>query len=354
MKYFVVLLLSAVLFVACGDESSSSAPDPIGEISSSSNDDNGSSGKDKDASSSSQKDSKKSSSSAAEKNSSSSVSGKNSSSSVAESSSSEFVLKYCDEGSLDTLYQENRTVYAHCEDGFWETDSIVYKPKEKVYPNMDSLFASDYEPVYSEFEDPRDHQVYKTVILSESYGSADKIEVFAQNLNYGVMIDSSKRMLDDTKVEKHCELNDEWFCDNGWGGQYTWSEAMALPAKYDTLFWKESSEGDEQIYQGICPDGWHIMNGYEWRTYTSSAGLDLASKSNWKLKKIGANSSGMSVLFSMRDYEVSWKSADFILPNESSAIGTYRVIVNDEYMWVGDQFHGGKHNPYYVRCVKDY
>ena len=48
------------LLAACGDESSSSAPDPIGDISSSSNDDNGSSGKDKDASSSSQKDSKKS------------------------------------------------------------------------------------------------------------------------------------------------------------------------------------------------------------------------------------------------------------------------------------------------------
>ena len=350
MKIFNALALSILLalLAACGDESSSSAPDPIGEISSSSNDDNGS------ASSSSQKNSKKSSSSVSEKKSSSSVSSKNSSSSVVESSSSEFVLKYCDEGSLDTLYQENRTVYAHCEDGFWETDSIVYKPKEKVYPNMDSLFASDYEPVYSEFEDPRDHQVYKTVILSESYGSADKIEVFAQNLNYGVMIDSSKRMLDDSKVEKHCELNDEWFCDNGWGGQYTWSEAMALPAKYDTLFWKESLEGDEQIHQGICPDGWHIMNGYEWRTYTSSAGLDLASKSNWKLKKIGANSSGMSVLFRKTSYEGNSGVAYFILPKESSAIGSYEASVSEEYAWFGEQDHGRKLNIHYVRCVKDY
>ena len=346
MKYFAALLLSAVLFVACGDESSSSAPDPIGEISSSSISDN--------ASSSSQKDLKNFSSSVTEKNSSSSVSGKNSSSSVVESSSSEFVLKYCDEGSLDTLYQENRTVYAHCEDGFWETDSIVYKPKEKVYPNMDSLFASDYEPVYSEFEDPRDHQVYKTVILSESYGSADKIEVFAQNLNYGVMIDSSKRMLDDSKVEKHCELNDEWFCDNGWGGQYTWSEAMALPAKYDTLFWKESLEGDEQIHQGICPDGWHIMNGYEWRTYTSSAGLDLASKSNWKLKKKGANSSGMSVLFKMKAYDISVMQAYFLLPKESSKIGTFAVTITEQSVWLGDDDHIGKHIPYSIRCVKDY
>ncbi len=62
MKIFNALALSVLLalLAACGDESSSSAPDPIGEISSSSNDDNGSSGKDKDTSLSSQKDSKKS------------------------------------------------------------------------------------------------------------------------------------------------------------------------------------------------------------------------------------------------------------------------------------------------------
>ena len=72
MKIFNALALSILLalLAACGDESSSSAPDPIGEISSSSNEELGSS------------------SSAAEKNSSSSVSGKNSSSSVVESSSS--------------------------------------------------------------------------------------------------------------------------------------------------------------------------------------------------------------------------------------------------------------------------
>lgn len=54
MKIFanaLALSILLALLAACGDESSSSAPDPIGEISSSSNDDNGF------ASSSSQKDS---------------------------------------------------------------------------------------------------------------------------------------------------------------------------------------------------------------------------------------------------------------------------------------------------------
>ena len=141
MKKFFVLLIAAALLVACSGESSNSAPDPIGEISSSSNEELGSS------------------SSVAEKNSSSSVSGKNSSSSVVESSSSS-VNRRCEEGALDTLVEEYSTTYRRCVDNRWRTDSTVYKPKEIVYPNMDSLFASDYEPVYSEFEDPRDHQVY--------------------------------------------------------------------------------------------------------------------------------------------------------------------------------------------------
>ena len=115
MKIFanaLALSFLLALLAACGDESSSSAPDPIGEISSSSNDDNGSSGKDKDTSSSSQKDSQKSSSSVAEKNSSSAVSGKNSSSSVVESSSSDSV-KTCtpDQEGLEQWYFFTKETY---------------------------------------------------------------------------------------------------------------------------------------------------------------------------------------------------------------------------------------------------
>ena len=344
LRMLLALSILLALLAACGDESSSSAPDPIGEISSSSNDNNGS------ASSSS---SVKSDSSSEQMNF-SSVSGKNSSSSAVESSSSEFVLKYCDEGSLDTLYQENRTVYVHCDDGFWETDSIVYKPKEKVYPNMDSLFATEYSPIYSEFEDPRDHQVYRTTILIDRNGSDKTIEVFAQNLNYGEMIDTSVLVRDDNKVEKYCDLNDEWFCNNGWGGQYAWSEAMGLPAKYDSVLWKDTVGGDTRIHQGICPEGWHIMNGYEWKNFASTAGQDLVSKANWKLNERYVNSSGMSVLFKMRAYELSWMQAYFLLPNESSAIGTYAVTITDKYVWFGDNDHLGKHILYSVRCVKDY
>ena len=348
MKYFVALLLSAFLFVACGDESSSSAPDPIGEISSSSNDDNGS------ASSSSQKDSKKSSSSTAEKNSSSSVSGKNSSSSVIESSSSS-VNRRCEEGALDTLVEENSTAYMRCINNRWRTDSIVYTEKSKVYPNMDSLFATEYSPIYSEFEDPRDHQVYRTTILIDRNGSDKTIEVFAQNLNYGEMIDTSVLVRDDNKVEKYCDLNDEWFCNNGWGGKYAWSEAMGLPAKYDSVLWKDTVGGDTRIHQGICPDGWHIMNGYEWKNFASSAGQDLVSKANWELNNRYVNSSGMSVLFTMRAYELNWEVATFYMPSEKNDSLVFVSNINEKYVQNGINVTAIKQgNWFYIRCVKDY
>jgi uncharacterized protein (TIGR02145 family) len=309
VKKFFVLLTVAALFVACGDESSSSAPDPIGEISSSSNDDNGS------ASSSSQKDSKKSSSSVAEKNSSSSVSGMNSSSSVVESSSSgEFHL--CENG--DTLISEGlkKITYFECVNNDWvvkyiirkdSLDSLAAIEKNKEHPNMDSLFAG-YDGEYLEFEDPRDGRKYKYFEFdgSSDFGSYATFYVMAENLNYGKMVHSSTTKFDDEVTEKMCYVDDEWFCDNHFGGLYTWAEAMNLPKVCDSVAVdsndackaitekRGSYPGEEYlniIWQGICPDGWHIMNQREWR-YVHG---DIRSNILWK-DNAGYNTAGLAII----------------------------------------------------------
>ena len=167
MKIFKSVLVLSVLLtmlVACGDDSSSSvSPEPAGDYSSSSGN----------LQSSSSKGSKNSSSSVEkQKSSSSSVSGKNSSSSVVESSSS--VYLFCNEGDRDTVVKEWGIKYYRCENNDWVVDTIVYVDLPKVYPNMDSLFATEYSPIYSEFEDPRDYQVYRTTILTDRNGSEKK------------------------------------------------------------------------------------------------------------------------------------------------------------------------------------
>lgn len=356
-------LVSAVAFAmlafsAC-DDSSSASSDETGVSSSSvetSDLDESSSSVDKKSSGNESTEKDKSSSSNAK--SSSSVKDPKVSSSNEILSSSSSVNRRCEEGALDTVATDTSTAYMRCLNNRWRTDSIVYVPKPKEYPVMDSLFATEYEPVYSKFEDPRDHQVYKTTIL-HLRGSDGRlvddvlIEVFAQNLNYGEMIDTSIKIHDDAKVEKYCDLNDEWFCNNGWGGRYTWSEAMALPAKYDSVLWKDTVGGDTRIHQGICPDKWHIMNAYEWKNFTSSAGEDLASKVNWKLNKRYVNSTGMSVLFQMKTYKENWGLATFHYPVERDPSWIFVEDLSENY---------AKHsstavkngNYFYVRCVRDY
>ena len=354
---WVAVLAAIFALSACDDSSSASSdetsvssssvesPDSSVTLSGASAESNGSSNETKDKSSS------------GNAKSSSSVKDPKVSSSDEILSSSSSVSRRCEEGTLDTVATDTSTAYMRCLNNRWRTDSIVYV-KPMVYPVMDSLFETKYS-TYGEFEDPRDHQSYKTVILNMhdrdgKIVEGEKIEVFAQNLNYGEMIDTSIKIHDDTKVEKYCDLNDEWFCDNGWGGRYTWSEAMGLSAKYDSVLWKDTVGGDTRIHQGLCPEDWHIMNAYEWKNYTSTMGLPLASKVNWSpLDKAGANMSGLSVLFQMKTYKENWGNATFFLPTEEDGKKMYRVTVNDSYV-TQNAAAIKHHNWFYVRCVRDY
>ena len=354
---FVSAVAFAMLAFSACDDSSSASSDETGVSSSSvesSDSEESSSSVEKKSSGNETKD--KSSSGNAK--SSSSVKDPKVSSSDEILSSSSSVSRRCEEGTLDTVATDTSTAYMRCLNNRWRTDSIVYV-KPKVYPVMDSLFETKYA-TYKKFEAPRDHQVYRTVVLNMHDGDGkivegEKIEVFAQNLNYGEMIDTGVVMNDDGKVETYCELNDEWFCNNGWGGRYSWSEAMALPAKYDSVLWKDTVGGDTRIHQGICPDDWHIMNAYEWKNYTSTMGLPLASKVNWSpLDKAGANMSGLSVLFQMRTYDVNWNQAWFILPSEKDNDAFFYVLVNEKNVYYSTDYVLGKHITVNVRCVKNY
>jgi uncharacterized protein (TIGR02145 family) len=353
---FVSAVAFAMLAFSACDDSSSASSDETGTSSSSvesSDSEESSSSVEKKSSGNETKDQ----SSSGNAKSSSSVKDPKVSSSDEILSSSSSVSRRCEEDALDTVKTDTSTAYMRCLNNRWRTDSIVYV-KPKVYPVMDSLFETKYA-TYKTFEDPRDHQVYRTVVLNmhDEDGKiveGEKIEVFAQNLNYGEVIDTGVVMNDDGKVEKYCDLNDEWFCNNGWGGRYTWSEAMGLSAKYDSVLWKDTVGGDTRIHQGLCPEDWHIMNAYEWKNYTSTMGLPLASKVNWSpLDKAGANMSGLSVLFQMKTYKENWGNATFFLPAEEDGKKMYRVTVNDSYV-TRNAAAIKNHNWFYVRCVRDY
>ena len=367
MKKFFVLLIATALLVACGDESNSSAPDPIGEISSSSNDDNGS------ASSSSQKDSKKSSSSVTEKNSSSSVSGKNSSSSVVKSSSSFSIVDWhipCEGGSGIWEIDDEKYV---CEEGFlvpYIPPSSSSSSSAKTYPykdkfKVDSVFNE--EKTYGTFKDPRDGQEYRTIVIKKKY---EQFEVFAQNLNYGTQVTLGTTTFDDSKVEKFCYDDDSWYCDNYFGGLYSWSETFGLPRACDSVWTGTTPNCPDSIakgivydfdwnklqIQGVCPDGWHVMNETEWRAMIG--GEESAYRATSKASN-GGNGNGFSALFGGGGYDDDdgcrfdniGKYAQFWLPMET-AYHRARVASFEKSSW--DYISFRKVYGLSVRCVKNY
>ena len=286
LPFALALFAATMFFTACGDDSGSGASD---EISVNSSDDEG-----LDAASSSGKTSKKSSSSKGSSAKSSdgassadvtlsSSQGRLSSSSVAAgtdrgssssgaASSSSSKIPCSSEGSIIHSLKDGVDITRICENGFWEpfVRSSSSAGSSSSYYNMDSLFSSKVS--YGEFTDPRDGQTYRTLNIQFGYDDVDSIEAFAQNLNYGKQVKLGTLDFDDNVVEKFCYNDDPWYCDNGFGGLYSWSETLGLPKACDSVRVGSTESCPKvtgvvstcSLVQGSCPDGWHVMNEREW------------------------------------------------------------------------------------------
>ncbi len=293
-----ILLAMALVFAAftaCDSSSSSADPDPIAEVSSSGGDDENlssssvtdkgtSSGGSSRSSSSVKPDSngsQKKSSSSVQPNSSEGKTVSSSSNNGQNGSSSSSQYKTCTsekEGVEAYISQEQS--WCICTDGFWipVSSSSVTPSSSSKYYDMSRLFVSENDYSYGEFTDPRDGQVYKTIRYEVGYQMIDSLTFFAQNLNYGKMIQSGTQMTDSTKF---CYDDDPWYCENGFGGLYTWATVMNFPAACDSFAIGSSKcpveydlmsnpipEYQDRLsfvmHQGICPDGWHVMNQEEW------------------------------------------------------------------------------------------
>jgi uncharacterized protein (TIGR02145 family) len=110
---------------------------------------------------------------------------------------------------------------------------------------------------YSEFEDDRDHRVYKylTITGENQSGETASVTVMAENLNVGEMIEGKLNQSNESKIEKYCYNNDTAICLT-YGGLYQWAEMMQLPSRCNT----ESCAGSiHENHQGICPKDWRLL-----------------------------------------------------------------------------------------------
>ena len=301
-----MLLVAAFCLTACGDDSGSSANDGDGgsEASMTSSSSVSLSGTSVTSNGS------KASSSSKKVSSSSRVNSVGSSSVGKSSSSSKNVVVYS--SSVDAKHPCSREngVYNNgtqiCRNGFLEP-YVQSSSSQKVLTfkesfKKDSVFNDQIE--YGLFKDPRDNQEYKTVLIKTSYKNPSEFVVFAQNLNYGTQIKLGTTEFDDNKVEKYCYDDDPWYCENYFGGMYSWSEAMGLPKACDSVWTGTTpdcpdsvatgivydSDWDHVQIQGACPEGWHVMNEVEWRSMIG--GRENGNYSALSRATSGANSYG--------------------------------------------------------------
>ena len=222
---------------------------------------------------------------------------------------------------------------------------------------MSRLFVNENGYSYGEFTDPRDGQVYKTISYELGYEILDSITFFAQNLNYGKMILGGTQMVDSTKF---CYDDDPWYCDNGFGGLYTWATAMNFPAACDSFAMGSAKCPEEYdltknhvfpnkfnyiFHQGICPEGWHLMSQEEWAMVMKGSGSrDGASYLGAVLW--GSNQRGFSLL-PAGILETQWATS----PIEKIV---YTDIKEYALHWIPGEYSGSGYvdpNASYGNCV---
>ena len=362
----VLALALTFLFTACGDDESSFAPrddessSSIEEESSSSSVTlSGASAESNGSSSSSAK-----SSSSTDSKSSSSVKSSSSGTSAGTNSSSGEEKRPCSE---EGKTQRANGVKVICHDGFWVPESSSSAEPTSSYFDMTEQFNPDIE--YGEFTDPRDGHKYRTVSMYDDTFERTYV-FFAENLNYGKMVSGGTVQGDSTK---YCYDNDPWYCENGWGGLYTWSNAMGFPAVCDSVsmyaeacsqkFVYPSEYAQPQNYvqhQGICPEGWHIVNAGEWAYLQHGSVSYLGSK----VAGFGSNGSGLSILPAGYWERTPNGSLVFYSIKQQTNFWMAKQYSDDEkkalIVWMGSTgFH--RDSPalkanfgYSIRCVKDY
>ena len=393
--FYVFALALTFLFTACGDDDSSSFVEPEKESSDSGATLSGDSHEGSSPSSCSSKDDKSSSSV-------SSSSAKSSSSTDTKSSSS---LKTCPpekEGKTRTIVdsgekqicqngywvpmesssfeepkipcsEENESARLNgvdviCHDGYWVPESSSSAVPTSSYFDMTEQFNEKVS--YGEFTDPRDGQKYRTVDMYDDVFEVT-YTIFAENLNYGEKILGGTVQGDSTK---YCYDDDTWYCDNGWGGLYTWSNAMGFPAVCDSVSISAEACSQKFVYpsghiepadyvqhQGACPEGWHIMNGGEWAFLSEMSHRDVAYYMGSKVAGFGnENLYGISLLPAgywnpaALEYGHISNSALYWLPRQYPEYDdcAYRVAVRTNEF--NKTFRGLKTQGFSVRCVKDY
>ena len=318
----VAICLAAMLFVACGDDSSSSpGPDSdnlLAESSSSAERSESSSsvipGRDPESSNSEKAKSSSDTQSGAEQSSSSEKTGKSSS-------------------SVDGLSLSSAVLAVPC--------------KTETEDNCE----------YGSLTDERDGKTYKTVKIYNKWW-------MAENLDYADSVKTPS-----LKGKSWCYADDPENCLK-YGRLYTWAAAIdSVKLATDAENPQDCGDGKScknilpDVVQGICPDGWHLpdydeaskllphVGGYD------IAGSVLKSQSGWNDGGNGKDVYGFNVLpagirLGNGSFDGVGEGTDFWSATEQDPETAHTLYFYYEYEYAGVNFYE-KGDAFSIRCVMD-
>ena len=357
LGFLWVAVLAALALSAC-DDSSSASSDETGVSSSSVE----------------SSDSEESSSSVDKKSSGNETKDKSSSSDTKSSSSTKETKVSSDSKSSNSVKsgdsssskKDNSSSSVNSSSSNKQSSSSVKSSSSSVKQSSSSVASSssfvrwgDLPPNFSYGEFEYEQRIYKylTVTGKDTNNKAATIDVMAENLNVGIMIDGSENQSDNSKVERYCYDNDTTKCLK-YGGLYQWAEMMGFNDSCNT---KSCAHLIQENHQGICPGGWRLLTYNDFYIVVHADGNDAGVKGVRSTPFGGLNYTGYSLIGAgMRLYDDGVSS--FIDINEV-AYWFFPTEKENKTTWAGvaatiksiqnfDNGYGPKIDGYPVRCVK--
>jgi uncharacterized protein (TIGR02145 family) len=174
------------------------------------------------------------------------------------------------------------------------SSSSVKQSSSSVASSSSFVRWGDLPPNFSYGEFEYEQRIYKylTVTGKDTNNKTATIDVMAENLNVGEMVDGDKDQNNDSKIERYCYDNDTTNCQK-YGGLYQWAEAMKLSSECNA---KSCADSIKPNHQGICPDGWRLLTYNDFYIVVHADGNDAGVKGVRSTGFGGLNYTGYSLI----------------------------------------------------------
>ena len=237
------------------------------------------------------------------------------------------------------------------------SSSSSVKRSSSSVASSSSFVKQDYTSPnlsYGVFEYEQRKYKYLTVTGKDTNNKAATINVMAENLNVGIMVDGSENQSDNSKVERYCYNNDTTKCLN-YGGLYQWAEMMGFNDSCNT---KSCAHLIQENHQGICPDGWRLLTYNDFYIVVHADGNDAGVKGVRSTPFGGLNYTGYSLIAAGYNWAYEFSDLNdytyWFYPEESKNYAQEGAVAGSQGKYSTGNSRSDQYKTYgfSVRCVK--